>query len=48
MLITLGPKELQEMIEKDRGASVDCHFCRKRYTFTQEELRALAAEAVSQ
>lgn len=44
-LISLGAGELRDMIEKQHGAEVDCHFCNRRYTFTGEDLEALLAGA---
>ena len=44
-LITLGAEELNDMIAEQHGAKVDCHFCNKRYEFTEEDLRALLAAA---
>lgn len=38
MLITLGADELQSMIDQQHGAEIDCHFCNKRYRFTEQEL----------
>ena len=46
-LIALGPKELNDMIDEQHGAQVDCHFCNKRYGFNEEELRALLAAATA-
>lgn len=46
-LITLGREELQDMIEKQHGAQVDCHFCNKRYDFSEEHLRALLQAATA-
>lgn len=41
-LIASMPKdEVQAMIDEDHGASADCRFCKKRYTFTEDELRDL-------
>lgn len=37
----LGPEELQDMIEKDRGAEVICDFCGEVYTFDQADLEQL-------
>ncbi|MBQ6373522.1 MAG: Hsp33 family molecular chaperone HslO [Clostridia bacterium] len=45
VLISLGSKELSDMIAEQHGASVDCHFCNKRYTFTENELRSLLEAA---
>lgn len=46
-LITLGAKELGDMIDEQHGAQVDCHFCNKRYAFTEDELKALLAAATA-
>ena len=46
-LITLGPKELNDMIAEQHGAQVDCHFCNKRYAFSEDELKALLAAATA-
>ena len=45
-LISVGGKDLTEMIEQDNGAEVTCHFCNRNYTFSREELTALLAEAM--
>jgi len=44
-LITLGAAELKDMIHDQHGAQVDCHFCNKRYSFSEEDLKALLASA---
>ena len=46
-LITLGAKELGDMIDEQHGAQVDCHFCNKRYAFTEDDLKALLAAATA-
>ena len=46
-LITLGAKELHDMIDEQHGAQVDCHFCNKRYAFTEDDLKALLAAATA-
>ncbi len=46
-LISLGAKELTDMIDEQHGALVDCHFCRKCYGFTEDELKALLASAMA-
>ena len=46
-LITLGRDELHDMIEKQHGAQVDCHFCNKRYQFSESELAALLRAATA-
>lgn len=44
-LISLGRRELDEMIEQDGGAQVSCHFCNQAYDFTAAQLQALRDEA---
>ena len=46
-LITLGARELTDMIDEQHGALVNCHFCKKAYGFTEDELRALLAAATA-
>ena len=48
MLITLGREELESMIEEQHGAQVDCHFCNKRYEFTENDLKTLLANATGE
>ena len=38
-LISLGRKELQTLIDEDKGAELGCHFCHSRYAFTTDELK---------
>lgn len=45
-LISIGRKELQEMIEEGKTIEVNCHFCNTNYAFTVEELKALYEKAV--
>jgi molecular chaperone Hsp33 len=40
-LISLGKKEIAEMIDEDHGAELQCHFCNRKYNFTESELRNL-------
>lgn len=40
-LMTMGPKELIDMQENDRGAAVTCEFCRKSYTLDRDDLDKL-------
>lgn len=44
-LITIGKKELQDIIEKEGKAELVCHFCNKKYEFTKEELENLLRNA---
>lgn len=38
-LMTIGRKDLQEIIEEDGQAELQCHFCLKKYHFNKEELQ---------
>lgn len=40
-LISLGAKELLEMADEQHGAEIECHFCSKKYHFSEEDLRGL-------
>lgn len=40
-LISIGKKELQEMIDEGKTIEVNCHFCGKNYEFTVEDLKAM-------
>ena len=40
-LALLGAEELADMIEKDNGAELTCHYCGEVYRFSAEELAAL-------
>ncbi len=42
-LISLGKKEIEEMIDEDGKADLVCHFCNKNYHFTDLELSLLVA-----
>ena len=46
-LISLGRDELADMIRTQKGAEVDCHFCNKRYAFSEEDLKTLLAAATA-
>ena len=41
VLISLGKKELQEMIEDGKEAEINCSFCNTSYKFSVDELKAL-------
>lgn len=41
MLISLGKEEIEDMIEKDDGANIICHFCNTTYDFSSNELMKL-------
>lgn len=44
-LISIGKKDLEEMIEAGETIEVNCHFCSKNYGFTVEELQDLLQKA---
>ena len=44
-LISIGKKELEEMIEEQGQAELTCQFCDKKYQFNKEELLALYRQA---
>ena len=45
-LISIGKKELQEMINEGKTIEMNCHFCNKHYPVTVEELKGLLGKAV--
>ncbi|WP_256762308.1 Hsp33 family molecular chaperone HslO [Cohnella sp. WQ 127256] len=40
-LITLGKKEIKNLIEEDGQAELHCHFCNEKYTFDADQLESL-------
>ncbi len=48
VLITLGRDELDSMIKEQHGAEVDCHFCNKRYRFSEDDLKKLLTSATGE
>lgn len=40
-LITIGRKDLQEIVEEGKPITVECQFCDRVYTFTPEDVKAL-------
>lgn len=40
-LISVGRKELNEMIQEGKPVELNCHFCNTSYTFTVEELKEI-------
>jgi molecular chaperone Hsp33 len=44
-LISIGRKELEEMIDDGKSIEVNCHFCNKNYEFTVEDLSDLYEKA---
>ena len=41
VLVSLGKKELQSLIEEGRDVELNCHFCNPNYTFGIEELKKI-------
>ena len=41
VLISLGEKEIQDMIDEGQEIEVNCHFCSKKYKFSVDELKKL-------
>ena len=46
-ILSLGSKEIKEMIDEDKEANTTCHFCGNDYHFDFDELTSLYEEAVS-
>lgn len=46
-LISLGPCELQKMMEEQGGAELSCRFCGRKQSFSREELEKLAQASVA-
>lgn len=44
-LLTIGEKDLREIIEEDHGAEMTCRFCNKKYQFNEQDLRKLLLSA---
>ena len=44
-IISIGKKEIKDMIEEGKPIEVNCHFCNKNYTFSVDELKELLRKA---
>lgn len=44
-IISIGKKDIQEMIEDGKPIEVNCHFCGKSYEFSVQELKTLIKKA---
>lgn len=44
LIAAMPADEVQAMIDEDHGAEANCRFCKKHYSFTEDELRALMAK----
>ena len=45
-LITLGAKDLQEIIEEDHKIEAVCHYCGEKYLFNEEELKIILEKII--
>ncbi|MEW6130242.1 MAG: Hsp33 family molecular chaperone HslO [Acidobacteriota bacterium] len=45
MVSALGKDEVADMLAKDNGAEVICHYCNEKYQFSDAELQAILNEA---
>ncbi len=45
-IISIGKKDIQEMIDDGKPIEVKCHFCNKNYSFSVDELQQLLKKAV--
>ena len=44
-VVSLGRQQLQQLIDEDHGTEVCCHFCGKKYVFSEEALRSILERA---
>ena len=44
-IISIGKKDIQEMIDDGKEVEVKCHFCNTAYTFSVEELKQILKQA---
>jgi molecular chaperone Hsp33 len=44
-LISIGRKELNEMIQEGSPVELNCHFCNTNYEFSVEELKEILRKA---
>jgi len=43
-LVSIGRKELEDIINSDKGLTAGCQFCNKEYSFGEDELREILSE----
>lgn len=43
-LISIGIEELEDILANEKETELQCHFCNKKYKFTEEDLRGLVTE----
>ena len=46
-LISVGREELEKIAEEEKETQVECHFCDKKYVFTNDEIRNLIKNSES-
>lgn len=46
VLISLGKKELEDMIHDGKDVELNCHFCNTNYVFTPDELKEITKKAI--
>ncbi len=46
VLLSIGKKDMNEMIKEGKPVEVKCHFCGRAYEFGTEELKTLLKQAV--
>ncbi len=44
VLSTLSKDDLEDLIQQDNGATLECHYCHKKYPFTADDLRKIIEE----
>ena len=44
-IVSIGRKEIKDMIQEGKPIEVNCHFCNKNYTFSVEELKDILARS---
>ena len=47
VLLSMGAAELRDIIEKQHGCEVSCHFCRRHYSFSGAELERLLEQGLA-
>ena len=45
-IISIGKKEIQDMIDDQKTIEVNCHFCGRHYEFSVDDLKHLLKKAV--
>ena len=46
-VISVGKKEIQDMIDEGKSIEVNCHFCQKKYTFEVDDLKEMLEYATN-